>query len=86
VAHQELQSFDELAETPTEPIKGLNPVTLWGGAIALGLVVFAGGIFFGIKHLGHSGLIGVALGMVGIGLVATAVYFLLERLGGREEP
>ncbi|HEY5411203.1 MAG TPA: glycoside hydrolase family protein, partial [Caulobacteraceae bacterium] len=87
VAHHEFQT-SELDATPTEPIKGLNPITLWLGAGALGLVVFAAGIFFGFsaKNSGMGGVIGWGLGLVGIGFVATAVYFLLERLGGREEP
>ena len=87
VAHHEFQT-SELDSTPTEPIKGLNPITFWLGAGALGLVVFAAGIFFGFsaKNSGMGGVIGWGLGLVGIGFVATAVYFLLERLGGREEP
>ena len=87
VAHHEFQT-SELDSTPTEPIKGLNPITFWLGAGALGLVVFAAGIFFGFsaKNTGMGGVIGWGLGLVGIGFVATAVYFLLERLGGREEP
>jgi hypothetical protein len=85
VAHHD---YSELESTPTEPIKGLTPITLWIGAGVLGLMVFAGGIFFGFsnKSSGSGGMIGIGLGLVGIALVATAVYFLLERLGGREEP
>ena len=85
VAHHD---YSELESTPTEPIRGLNPVTLWGGALALGLVVFAGGIFFGFsnKNYGLGAYVGWGLGIAGIICVATAVYFLLERLGGREEP
>jgi len=88
VAHHEFQAYPDLDATPTEPLKGLNPITLWLGAGALGLVVFAGGIFFGFsaKNSGLGGVIGWGLGIVGIVLVAGAVYFLLERLGGREEP
>ena len=88
VAHHEYQTYPDLASTPTDPIKGLNPITLWLGAGALGLVVFAGGIFFGFsaRNSGMGGVIGWGLGILGIMLVAAAVYFLLERLGGREEP
>ena len=88
VAHHEVQSFEELELAPTEPLKGLNPITLWLGAAAMGLVVFAAGIFFGFsaKNSGLGAVIGWGLGITGIVFVATAVYFLLERLGGREEP
>ncbi len=88
VAHHDPQAYSDLETTPTEQITGLNPIALWLGAGAFGLMVFAGGIFFGFsnKNSGFGGLIGIGLGLVGIGFVATAVYFLLERLGGREEP
>ena len=88
VAHHDYQTYSELEATPTEPLQGLNPITLWLGAGAVGLVVFAAGIFFGFsaKNAGPGGLMGWGLGLVGTLLVATAVYHLLERLGGREEP
>jgi lysozyme len=88
VAHHEYQTYPDLDSTPTESIKGLNPITIWLAAGAIGLVVFAGGIFFGFsaRNSGVGGVIGWGLGIVGIMLVAGAVYFLLERLGGREEP
>jgi lysozyme len=88
IAHQEFQTYPDLDSTPTEPIRMLNPITLWLGAAGIGLVVFVAGIVFGFsaKNAGVGGLIGWGLGLVGIGFVATAVYFLLERLGGREEP
>jgi hypothetical protein len=88
VAHHDYQTYSELEATPTEHIRGLNPLMLWISFLALGLVVFAGGIFFGFsaKNSGLGGVIGWGLGLLGIALVATAVYFLLERLGGREEP
>ena len=88
VAHHDYQTYAELEAAPTEPLKGLNPITLWLSAGAFGLVVFAAGIFFGFsaKNSGPGGLIGWGLGLVGIVFVAAAVYFLLERLGGREEP
>ena len=88
IAHHEFQTYPDLDSTPTEPIRVLNPITLWLGAAGVGLVVFVAGIVFGFsaKNTGLGGLIGWGLGLVGIGFVATAVYFLLERLGGREEP
>jgi lysozyme len=88
VAHHDFQTYSDLEATPTEPIKGFNPLMLWISALALGLVVFAGGIFFGFsaKNTGSGAVIGWGLGLLGIVFVATAVYFLLERLGGREEP
>jgi lysozyme len=88
VAHHDFQTYPDLEATPTEHIRSLNPLFLWMGALALGLMVFAAGIFFGFsnKNSGLGGLIGWSLGLLGIAFVATAVYFLLERLGGREEP
>ena len=87
VSHHEVESFDALDSGPIDPFNGLNPVTFWLGAGAVGLVVFAAGIFFGFsaKNSGVGAWIGWGLGIIGIGFVATAVYFLLERLGGREE-
>jgi hypothetical protein len=57
------------------------------GLGVLGLAVFAGGLFFGFNahRSGGQWAIGLSVGVVGIICVATAVYFLLERLGGREE-
>jgi lysozyme len=88
VAHHEYQTYPDLDAAPTEPLQWLNPVTLWLGAGALGLVVFVAGIVFGFsaKNSGLGGVLGWGLGIVGIVLVATAVYFLFDRLGGREEP
>src|SRR6185312_14813586 len=40
VAHHEYQTYPDLDSTPTEMLKGLNPITLWLSAGALGLVVF----------------------------------------------
>lgn len=87
VAHHEFDSYAELEHVPVEPVRGLGPVAIWLGLGVVGLVVFAGGIFFGFnaKNSGLGGIIGWGLGLVGIACVATAVYFLLERLGGREE-
>jgi lysozyme len=67
---------------------GMPPAVIWFlGLGVLGLAVFAGGLFFGFKAHGAGGqwAVGLGVGIVGIICVATAVYFLLERLGGREE-
>ena len=87
--------FDEaeLDQVPVEPIRSLGATPALIGLGILGLVVFAAAIFWGfqVKHSGDGGmfssayLIGWGLGLTGIACVATAVYFLLERLGGREE-
>ena len=87
VSHHEIGSLDELEHAPMDVFNGLNPTIFWLGAGAVGLVAFAAGIFFGFsaKNSGIGAVIGWGLGIIGIGFVATAVYFLLERLGGREE-
>ncbi len=91
IAHHEFDVAGELESTPLEPVRGLSPVALWAGVALLGLIVFAAGIFWGLSARGAGGvfsphaLVGWALGFAGIGCVATSVYFLLERLGGREE-
>ena len=87
--------FDEaeLDEVPVEPIRSLGATPALIGLGIVGLVIFAAAIFWGfqVKHSGDGGmfssayLIGWGLGLTGITCVATAVYFLLERLGGREE-
>ncbi|MEI9964103.1 MAG: lysozyme [Caulobacteraceae bacterium] len=85
----QVPNFDE----PVEPMRLVGVVPGLLGLLALGLVVFAGALFWAInvKHTGtglfsNPWVIGWGLGIVGIGCVASAVYFLLERLGGREEP
>ena len=86
VAHHEAAPAQASDEAPAELILGFDPTKFWLVSAGVGLLVFGFGLFFGIKHFGHSGLIGIGLGLVGILFVAAAVYFLLERLGGREEP
>ena len=80
----------DLERAPEEPTPGIGAVPALIGLALLGLVVFAGGIFWASHaRAGESGamqMLGWGLGIVGIGCVALAVYFLLERLGGREEP
>ena len=87
VAHHDYEAYSELDQVPVQPVRGFGPVALWLAMGAVGLIVFAAGIFFGFnaKNSGVGGYIGWGLGLVGIFFVATAVYFLLERLGGREE-
>lgn len=81
----DLEPFPE-GETPVIHT-GMPPAVVWFlGLGVLGLAVFAGGLFFGFTHHTRGQLtIGFTVGIVGIVCVATAVYFLLERLGGREE-
>ena len=67
-------------------ISGL-PLLILGFA---GLAVFAGSVFWGVNAKGSGGLldpmlVASVLGLVGIGLVASAVYFLLVRIGGRDD-
>jgi lysozyme len=91
VAHHEFESFDDLAEV--EPTRSFGPVPLLIALGVLGLILFSAGLFWLVsaKDGVNSGLfssrmiVGGGLGIVGIGCVASAVYFLLERLGGREE-
>jgi len=59
---------------------------------AAGLVLFAGGLFwsFNVKRSPADGLFagplmaGLAVGLLGIACMAVAIYFLLDRLGGRD--
>ncbi len=55
-----------------------------------GLAVFAGSVFWGVNAKGSGGpldpmVVASVLGLVGIACVASAVYFLLVRLGGRSD-
>jgi hypothetical protein len=55
-----------------------------------GLTLFSGSVFWGVKAQGAAGatdpmILASLLGLVGIALVAGAVYFLLVRLGGRDD-
>lgn len=82
----DLEPFPD-GETPVIH-SGMPPAIIWFlGLGMLGLAVFAGGLFFGFRAHGQGGqwVVGLGIGVVGIICVATAVYFLLERLGGREE-
>lgn len=68
-----------------------SPTLLWAGVAVLGLAIFAAGIFWGFNPRGAEDtgvlpvVIGWGLGLIGILCVATAVYFLLDRLSGPEE-
>jgi lysozyme len=76
-----------------QPSRSIGVVPWLLGLAVLGLIVFSGALFwaFNAKQAG-GGLFSVpvliagGLGVVGIGCVGLAIYFLLERLGGREEP
>ena len=83
VAHHEFDMVAELDEVPVERLHGINPVVAWLGVMVLGLIIFAAAIVWGFNS--KQMLIAWTLGILGIGCVASAVYFLLERLGGREE-
>jgi lysozyme len=89
VAHHEFDHAHDLDEVPLETVRGLSPVAIWLAVMVGGLVVFAGGLFWMLSARGSGGgahmIFGGGLGLLGITGVATAVYHLLERLGGREE-
>ena len=93
VAHHDFDTMAELDQTAVEPIRSVGVVPALLGLLAVGLVVFSGALFWTLSthssaHGGFPsglGLLGLALALIGVGCVATAVYFLLERLGGREE-
>ncbi len=92
VSHHDFDTAAELDQTAVEPIRTVGVVPALLGLMAVGLVVFSGALFWALNaHGAHGGLLsglgllGLTLALVGIGCVATAVYFLLERLGGREE-
>jgi lysozyme len=90
VAHHEFDHVGDLDEAPLEPIRGLSPIMRWGLVALGGLILFAAGLFWMLSGRGAAGggghlIVGGSLGVLGITGVATAVYFLLERLGGREE-
>ncbi len=93
VSQPELDVESELDQVPVEPIRGIGATPALIGLGIIGLVVFAAAIIWGfnVRHSGDVGLfspstlIGWGLGITGIVCVASAVYFLLERLGGREE-
>ncbi len=88
--------FDDVpdfGEVPVESTGVLGAVPRFIGLMLVGLVVFAGALFwaFNTRHQGEGLftpqiMVALGLGFAGIGCVAIAVYFLLERLGGREEP
>ncbi len=68
-----------------------SPGLLWAGLAVLGLAIFAAGVFWGFSPDAAAAgavapiAIGWGLGLIGILCVATAVYFLLDRLSGPEE-
>ena len=93
VAHHDFEQVPDLTVVPIRQVRSVGSVP---GLLMLGVVglaIFAAGIFWGFdaRPSGDGGassssvMIGWGLGLVGIACVATAVYFLLERLGGRGE-
>lgn len=73
--------FDEGSKIGGLPLLGLG---------LAGLAVFAGSVFWGVNAKGSGGpldpmVVASVLGLVGIAFVASAVYFLLVRLGGRSD-
>ncbi len=90
VAHHELDVAAELDQVPVQPIRGIGAAPALIGLATVGLIMFAAALVWLLgQHEAHvtglPALIGWGVGLTGIGCVATAVYFLLERLGGREE-
>jgi lysozyme len=89
--HAEFESFEDLAEV--EPSRRLGPTPFLMALGVIGLILFSAGLFWIVSAKGRTDgalltnpmIIGGGLGILGIGCVASAVYFLLERLGGREE-
>jgi lysozyme len=75
-----LAPIPDAVEPPARPAY-LQPPVIFGGVGALGFLLFAGGVLAAGK--GH--VAGIALGVIGIICVVVAVYFFLERLGGRED-
>ena len=93
VAHHAFEDTPDLTVVPIRQIRSVGSVPALLTLGVVGLAVFSAGIFWGFdaKMSGEGGafsnpvMIGWGLGLVGIACVATAVYFLLERLGGRVE-
>ena len=91
VAHHEFEPVDDFAEV--EPIKSIGAVPILMALGILGLILFSAGLFWIVSAkrvidgnlFTNPMIVGGGLGVVGIACVASAVYFLLERLGGREE-
>jgi len=94
VAHHAFEDAPDLTVVPIRQVRSVGSVPALLTLGIVGLAIFSAGIFWGFdaKTVGDGGafsspvMIGWGLGLVGIACVATAVYFLLERLGGRAEP
>jgi lysozyme len=77
--------FEQTRDEPEHP--SLTPLVILG---VIGLALFGGGLYWAYNAKPTGGLIGssgvgFALGLLGIACVASAVYFLLERMGaGRD--
>jgi lysozyme len=77
--------FDQTRDEPEHP--GLTPLVILG---VIGLALFGGGLFWAFNAKPAGGLMGSAgigfvLGLLGIACVASAVYFLLERLSSSND-
>ena len=77
--------FDQTRDEPEKP--GVAPLAILG---AIGFALFVGGLYWAFVSKPSGGLIGApiigfALGFLGIVCVGSAVYFLLERLGGEPD-
>ena len=77
--------FDQTLDEPERP--GVAPLAILG---AIGFALFVGGLYWAFVSKPSGGLIGspiigFALGFLGIVCVGSAVYFLLERLGGEPD-
>ena len=71
---------------------GGRPASVWPfvGLGAVGLVVAVAGVYWGFGPHAEAGAVsarpvGWVAGVIGVVCLASAVYFLLERLGGRED-
>jgi lysozyme len=77
--------FDQTRDEPDHP--SFTPLVILG---VIGFLLFGGGIYQAFVSRPSTGLIGSSIigfgiGILGILCVATAVYFLLERLGGDKD-
>ena len=85
-ARASVRSIFEQTRDEPEPTS-VMPLAVLG---VIGLALFAGGLYWAFVSRPSAGLmgspiIGFALGFLGIVCVGSAVYFLLERLGGGED-
>lgn len=77
--------FEQTREEPER--SSFTPLLILAG---IGMVMFAGGLYWAFTSRPSGGLmgstgLGLILGFLGIACVASAVYFLLEKLGGAKD-